>query len=103
MEGLFAIYGGVAEWLRHSISNLVGSTFIGSNQGVRAKYKPTANSAFHLLEVNEYLEATLMVQAIEPQAHSYMAVTNRCCLLLPLGNTLQPSVSIKKQVMLLKS
>ena len=41
-------YGGVAERLRHSVSNLVGSTCLRSNSIIQTtNHKPTANSAIY--------------------------------------------------------
>ena len=40
--------GGVAKWLRRSVSNLVGSTRMGSNPVAdTTSHKPTANAAVH--------------------------------------------------------
>ena len=74
--------GGVAEWLRRSASNLVGSTHVGTNPMVgTTKHKPTANSTVHQRSVNEYSEATLRAQAIELQAHiSCIAATYPACV-----------------------
>ena len=39
---------GVAEWLRHSVSNIVRSTRVGSNPVVgTTNHKPTVNSVVH--------------------------------------------------------
>ena len=63
--------GGVAEWLRRSVSNLVGPTRVGANSVAdTTSHKPTANSAVHPSLaprlVNEYSGATLRAQAIVP-------------------------------------
>ena len=40
--------GGVAEWIRHSVLNLVGYTRLGSNPVAdSASHKPAANSAVY--------------------------------------------------------
>ena len=59
--------GGVIEWLRHSISNLVRSTCVGSNPVIGiTNHRPTANTAGRLSEsVNEYSEATLRAQSLD--------------------------------------
>ena len=45
---------GVAEWLRHSVLNLVVSTRVGSNPVFgTTNRKPTVNSAFHPSEVGK--------------------------------------------------
>ena len=46
--------GGVAEWIRCSVSNLVGYTRVGSNPVAdSANHKPAANSAVHPSEVGK--------------------------------------------------
>ena len=46
------VVGGVAEWLRRSVSNLVRSTCVGSNPIVGiTNHKQTVNSAVHPYEV----------------------------------------------------
>ena len=46
--------GGVVEWLRRSVSNLVGSACVGSNPIVGAtNHKPTAYSAVHPSEAGK--------------------------------------------------
>ena len=48
------LHGGVAEWLRRSVSNQVRSTRVGSNPVVGAtNHKPTVNSAIQPPEVSE--------------------------------------------------
>ena len=52
--GLLKERGGVAEWLRRSISNIVGFTRVGSNPVVETTSNtPTDDSAFHPSEVGE--------------------------------------------------
>ena len=68
--------GDVAEWLRRSVSNLVGSPRVGSNSfSDTTNYKPAVLSAVHFLRsVDEYSEATLRAQTVVLQAHmSYIA------------------------------
>ena len=64
-------YGGVAEWIRRSFSNLVGYTHVGSNPVAdSASHKPAANSAVHPSEVGKwYSEVILRAQAGVSQAH----------------------------------
>ena len=61
--------GGVAEWLRRSVSNHAGSTRVGSNPVVgTTSHKPTANSTQLFIlprSVNEYSEVTLRAQVLE--------------------------------------
>ena len=48
VNGPLGALRGVAEWLRRSASNPVGSTHVGSNPvDDTTKHKPTANSAVH--------------------------------------------------------
>ena len=48
------MYGGVAEWLRRSVSNHARSTRVGSNPVVgTTNHKPTVNSAVHPFEVGK--------------------------------------------------
>ena len=67
----FKYRGGVAEWLRHSVSNLVGSTRVDSIPVAdTTNHKPSANSAVHPSEVGKWVvEVTLRTQVIVPQAH----------------------------------
>ena len=59
--------GGVAEWLRHSASNLVRSPCVGSNPVVGiTNHMPTVKSNVILpRSVNENSEVTLRAQALE--------------------------------------
>ena len=51
---LIEIASGVAEWIRRSVSNLVGYTRVGSNPVAdSANHKPAANSAVHPSEVGK--------------------------------------------------
>ena len=58
----------VAKWLRRSVSNLVGSTRVGSNpvNWHLKNYKPAANPAVSPSEASEYSGATLGTQARNP-------------------------------------
>ena len=56
MQQLFAaeLYGGMAEWLRPSLSNHVRSPCVGSNPVVgTTNHKPTVNSAVHPSDVGK--------------------------------------------------
>ena len=49
-----SLYGGVAEWLRHSVLILVRTTRLGSNPEVGATdHKPTVNPAVSLSEAGK--------------------------------------------------
>ena len=48
--------GGVAEWLRRSVSNHTRSIRVGSNPVVGiTSHMPTVNSAFHRSEVDKWV------------------------------------------------
>ena len=60
--------GGVAEWLRHSVTNHARSARVGSDLVVgTTNHKLTVNSAAHPPEVGEnvYSEVTLRAQALD--------------------------------------
>ena len=55
------ITGGVAEWLRRSVSNHATSTRVGLNPLVGIiNHKPTANSGAHPSEAGERVDSQLM-------------------------------------------
>ena len=62
-----SLCGGVAKWLRCSVSNLVRSTRVGSNPVVgTTNHMPTVNQlSFLPRSVNEKSEVTLMAQALD--------------------------------------
>ena len=65
---------GVAEWLRHSVSNLVRSSRMGLNPIVGAtNHRPTVTSSVHPSEVGKsILRGNLSLKAVIPQVYGQL-------------------------------